>query len=92
MTTNFLERLDQALIRPGRVDRKQLIDLATPYQLQKMYERFYPEMPETAAIEFGQAVENTGRRYSMAQLQGYFMFYKDSAKGALSNTEKLLTL
>jgi hypothetical protein len=34
MTTNHLERLDPALIRPGRVDMKVHIDLATPSQVR----------------------------------------------------------
>ncbi len=35
MTTNFLNRLDSALIRPGRVDFAQLIDNASKYQVRK---------------------------------------------------------
>ena len=34
MTTNFLNRLDSALIRPGRVDFAQLIDNASEYQVR----------------------------------------------------------
>lgn len=33
MTTNYIERLDPALIRPGRVDFSQLIDNATEHQV-----------------------------------------------------------
>ena len=33
MTTNYLHRLDPALIRPGRVDYVQLIDDASDYQV-----------------------------------------------------------
>ncbi|KAF7792973.1 hypothetical protein EIP86_004078 [Pleurotus ostreatoroseus] len=41
MTTNHLERLDPALIRPGRVDLPVLIDDATPAQAKKLFTRFY---------------------------------------------------
>jgi chaperone BCS1 len=34
MTTNHIERLDPALIRPGRVDFVQLVDDATDYQVK----------------------------------------------------------
>ena len=33
MTTNYLHRLDPALIRPGRVDYAQHIDDATEHQV-----------------------------------------------------------
>ncbi|KAK6337808.1 hypothetical protein TWF696_001288 [Orbilia brochopaga] len=41
LTTNFKERLDEALIRPGRVDMAVEIGLATEWQVERMFERFY---------------------------------------------------
>ena len=41
MTTNHPERLDPALIRPGRVDLAMLIDDASPRQARRLFERFY---------------------------------------------------
>ena len=41
MTTNHPERLDPALIRPGRVDLAMLINDASPQQARRLFERFY---------------------------------------------------
>lgn len=41
MTTNYLERLDPALIRPGRVDFKEYVGHCSRYQLEEMFKRFY---------------------------------------------------
>lgn len=41
MTTNYLERLDPALIRPGRVDFKEYVGYCTRYHLEEMFKRFY---------------------------------------------------
>jgi len=43
MTTNYKERLDPALLRPGRVDEMYEVGLATKYQLEKMCLRFYKD-------------------------------------------------
>ncbi|KAJ7624490.1 P-loop containing nucleoside triphosphate hydrolase protein [Roridomyces roridus] len=41
-TTNHIEQLDPALIRPGRMDLKIKYGLATMEQLEQMFDRFYP--------------------------------------------------
>lgn len=41
LTTNYINKLDAALLRPGRIDIKELIDLATESQKIEMYSRFY---------------------------------------------------
>jgi chaperone BCS1 len=41
MTTNHAERLDPALIRPGRVDMKEMLDDAAGEQACRLYTKFY---------------------------------------------------
>lgn len=83
MTTNHLERLDPALIRPGRVDLLELIDDAVPTQAKTLFTRFYrddenlaPEELKGLAERIETIVEerqNNGQRVSMAALQGLFI-------------------
>lgn len=40
MTTNYIHRLDSALIRPGRVDFRMQFDKADAYQIETMYGKF----------------------------------------------------
>ncbi|KAG9186375.1 hypothetical protein G6011_02931 [Alternaria panax] len=43
MTTNYPEKLDSALIRPGRVDLQIRFMLATRVQVQEIFERIYSD-------------------------------------------------
>lgn len=79
MTTNYLKRLDPALIRPGRVDLKEFVGYCTRYQLEQMYRRFYngPDV-DIFATQFADNVLNFNQPLSPAQVQGYFMIHKTS--------------
>lgn len=91
MTTNHIERLDPALIRPGRVDLTQLIDDAIPSQAKDLYLRFYGGDEEVSENELHGLAEHLeqlvgeemriGRAVSMAALQG--LFIRSSAREAL---------
>jgi len=83
-------RLDAALIRPGRVDVKAKVDYCTAYQLQKMFERFYPNETQEHGKEFAERVIASAKTISPAEVQGYFMLYKDSGHDALANSENIL--
>ena len=87
-----LYRLDPALIRPGRVDMKVRIDYATEYQVQQMYQRFYPDQPAANSRQFAGRLAGEGRRVSMAQVQGYLMFHKSDPHAALENWHSLWSL
>lgn len=99
MTTNHISRLDPALIRPGRVDLKELIQDATPYQASELFKRFYggADGLEVSEMERLQNVlsekiaegEKKGLRMSMAMLQGHFI--RNGAVEALEGVDELLT-
>jgi chaperone BCS1 len=74
MTTNHQNRLDPAIVRPGRVDKSVHFTLASRRQVLRMWQRFYPEAlksGETFADLIGEG------KASMAELQGYFLVNKD---------------
>jgi chaperone BCS1 len=51
MTTNHPEKLDEALIRPGRVDHQVAFSNATQLQVKELFERMYTnDLPRTKLI------------------------------------------
>lgn len=82
MTTNHPERLDPALIRPGRVDFQALLDNATPAQIHRMFTRFYND--DKLAHAFVEECIQRNKPVSTAQLQGLFVFHKDDPQGAIA--------
>ncbi|EER08415.1 mitochondroal chaperone, putative [Perkinsus marinus ATCC 50983] len=82
MTTNRPSFLPPVLVRPGRVDVKVHVGLATRDQMQRMFMRFYPDSTEWAE-EFARKLEGTP--LSLADIQGYFLFFKNDPEGCLEN-------
>ena len=79
LPTNHPERLDAALLRPGRVDRRIAFDNANPEQAERLFLRFFPG--ETAlAQRFGQSYGDGS--FSMADLQGRLLRLRDSPRRA----------
>lgn len=74
MTSNHPERLDPAIMRPGRIDMK--IEFKPPDQdvATRYFLTFYPDA-ESAANKFGAAIGErvAERKISMAQLQHFFL-------------------
>ena len=65
-TTNYYDRLDEALIRPGRIDLEVKFDLASKYQAREQFCQFYvPTVTVTKEKEPGitlsQSVTDQGR-------------------------------
>ena len=88
MTTNHIEKLDPALIRPGRCDIKVEVRRASRSQAQKLYSRFFAGEPEASAAAFAEALPQY--ELSMATLQGYLLEHKTDPSGALAHVQRLL--
>ncbi|KAL1918657.1 uncharacterized protein VTP21DRAFT_2679 [Calcarisporiella thermophila] len=86
MTTNHIEKLDAALIRPGRVDVKEYLGNASKEQMQSIFLRFYGGEHKLAE----QFVDRIGeRQVSCAALQGHFVEYMDEPQLAVENVDRL---
>jgi len=70
MTTNRVEALDQALLRPGRIDYKLYLGEASDRQKIELYRRFFPDASELEAREF---VEGFRSAQTMAEFQGILL-------------------
>jgi chaperone BCS1 len=81
MTTNHIDALDPALIRPGRVDLIELLDDASPSQAKRLFLQFYGDGTNSSELHReGDNLEalvkmkmDGNLRVSMATLQGIFI-------------------
>lgn len=69
MTTNHADRLDEALIRAGRIDERVELGPCDEDQLVRLYLKF--DSDEAAALAFASA--HASQRLSPAQVQGMLM-------------------
>lgn len=84
MTTNHRDKLDPALVRPGRCDMQKEFKNADTSQKVRMFERFFPD--SNLALEFSEAAVGD---FSMATLQQHMMQYRNSAEQALEHATNL---
>lgn len=86
MTTNFPEKLDDALIRPGRIDLRVDFTLATRPQISELFTRMYsPDLPNKAFEPV---------KITMIQTSESTLHHRVNSKAGLtekSNSEAILT-
>lgn len=87
MTTNHLERLDQALIRPGRVDVIEFFGAADEVQAEELFYKFFP-LERTRGAGRGRLFAEKYKGKSMAFLQGVLLANKDDAHRAATGESK----
>ena len=106
LTTNHVERLDEALVRPGRVDMTVRLGESTRYQVEQLWNRFYGELEDSEKYQQafcdklqnlgiiggqGQREPMSGHGTSTAALQGLFLYNKGNMEGAITMAEYLAT-
>jgi chaperone BCS1 len=70
MTTNHVEKLDAALLRPGRIDYRLYMGKASDQQKVELFQRFFPEASELEAWAF---VDTARSVETMAEFQGMLL-------------------
>ncbi|KAI8086045.1 P-loop containing nucleoside triphosphate hydrolase protein [Halteromyces radiatus] len=92
MTTNHPEKLDPALIRPGRIDVKIHFGNATKQQAEELFIKFYPHLEsdyiKSLASQFASKIPDNV--FSMAHLQGFLMIHKKQPEQALYKVDEWL--
>ena len=105
LTTNHAERLDEALVRPGRVDMTVRLGEASRWQIERLWDRFYGELDtagewkskfltrleELGVVETeGQGASTARHQTSTAALQGLFLYNKGDMQGAIVMADGLV--
>jgi chaperone BCS1 len=78
MTTNKIEALDPALLRPGRIDYRLYLGVASEEQKLELYCRFFPKAEEFEAHSFVEAHPWTE---TMADFQGLLLEHAEKPAG-----------
>jgi chaperone BCS1 len=78
ISTNHIEQLNKALIRPGRIDYILKFDYATKEQIIMMFNKFTGNQDKEVANEFYNGVCTLNIKVSTSLLQQYLLNYHDS--------------
>eukprot|EP01128_Nolandella_sp_AFSM9_P000548 TRINITY_DN10701_c0_g1_i1.p1 TRINITY_DN10701_c0_g1~~TRINITY_DN10701_c0_g1_i1.p1 ORF type:complete len:496 (-),score=94.58 TRINITY_DN10701_c0_g1_i1:175-1662(-) len=87
LTTNKPSLLDEALTRPGRVDRSFYFEKASRVQIAHFARAFFPDQSQESIDEFVSHI--APRAHSMAEIQKYLMCYRSDFRSAARNVGSL---
>jgi mitochondrial chaperone BCS1 len=69
MTSNYVEHFDEALIRPGRIDKHIVLDYAKKEQTKKMFLKYFPDQ-EKSFKDLWKKIKH--KQYTTAIFQKFF--------------------
>jgi chaperone BCS1 len=82
ITTNNATKLDPALLRPGRIDKRFKIDFADKNEIEEMFLKYFPGKTKKAGL-FRDSI--MGNNVSTAEIQQHLIKYHHSAELACKN-------
>lgn len=89
MTTNHREKLDPALIRPGRIDETFYLGYATATMVRGLFALFYEHIDaaesEISRLASKFASEIPNETFTAADIQNFLLRYKGAPETAVSN-------
>ena len=90
LTSNHIEFLDPALIRPGRVDHIMRFDYATKEQIKEIFNVYAkPEPGTTLAQKFYEAVQGLNIKITTSLLQQYLFKYAEKIDLIMENIDEM---